>query len=267
MKTKRTVLCFLFLLQGIIASAQGSTASTACEASAKLLPVLWHQHAAEYRALCYQAFNLATWKLDALKKPSKKDKPYAIITDIDETILDNSYYEAQNIKDGKAFSSATWKQWTDRAAATPVPGALEFLQQAKKKGIAIFYISNRDTSEVQSTVRNLQQFNVPDAQADHLLFMSTTSSKEERRQQVMATYDVVMLLGDNLNDFASLFEKKNIADRNTETDKEKAAWGNRFIVLPNALYGEWENALYKYERGLTAEQKCIRLRNHLKGIE
>jgi len=267
MKTRRTVLCFLFLLQGIIASAQGSVASPGCEPTAKLLPVLWHQHAAEYRALCYQAFNLATWKLEALKKPAKKSKPYAIITDIDETILDNSYYEAQNIKEGKEFSSASWKQWTDRAAATPVPGALEFLQQAKRKGIAIFYISNRDTSEVKSTVRNLQQFNMPDAQADHLLFMSSKSSKEERRQQVMATYEVVMLLGDNLNDFASFFEKKSVVDRNAETDNQRAEWGKRFIVLPNALYGEWENALYTYERGLTAEQKCIRLRSNLKGIE
>jgi predicted secreted acid phosphatase len=31
-------------------------------------------------------------------------------------------------------------------------------------------------------------------------------------------------------------------------------WGKRFIVLPDAMYGTWENAIYGYER-LTNEQR------------
>jgi predicted secreted acid phosphatase len=70
-----------------------------------------------------------------------------------------------------------------------------------------------------------------------------------------------MLLGDNLNDFTSLFEKKSIAERFIETDKVQAAWGDKFIVLPNNAYGEWESAIYNYQRNLTpAERAAIRRR-------
>jgi 5'-nucleotidase (lipoprotein e(P4) family) len=75
----------------------------------------------------------------------------------------------------------------------------------------------------------------------------------------------VMLFGDNLNDFTSLFEKKDIASRKTEVDKVAEEWGNKFIVLPNATYGEWENALYDYNRKLTPKEKDAKRKALLKG--
>jgi 5'-nucleotidase (lipoprotein e(P4) family) len=243
--------------------AQHADTAQSCRPGLKTLSVLWQQQAAEYRALCYQAFNIASWRLDQLKL--KKKTHYAIIADIDETILDNSYEEAQRIKDNQDFSPALWKKWTDRSEATPVPGAPEFLQKAHNKGITIFYISNRDTTEVNSTVRNLKKFNLPDADAAHMVFSTGSSSKEKRRQKVMEGYEVIMLLGDNLNDFTALFEKKSSTDRKTETDNVRQQWGKRFIVLPNATYGEWENALYDYKR-LPRDQKCLLLRSKLTGI-
>ena len=71
----------------------------------------------------------------------------------------------------------------------------------------------------------------------------------------MQHYNVIMLLGDNLNDFTQAFEKKSSADRKTETDKAMDDWGKKFIVLPNPTYGEWENAIYDYKRSLTPEEK------------
>jgi len=233
-------------------------------ASFKLLPVLWHQHAAEYRALCYQAFNLAELRLASIKV-KKHRHPLAIITDIDETALDNSYSEAQSIKNNTEYNPANWKNWTSKAAATPLPGAVAFFQKAKQMGFHIFYISNRDTSEVNTTLKNLQAYQFPDARADHLLFLSNESSKEARRQKVAEQYDIVMLLGDNLYDFAKVFEKKSIADRFAETDAVQAEWGKKFIVLPNAIYGEWENALIQYKRGLNNAQKDSAYKAQLKG--
>ena len=71
----------------------------------------------------------------------------------------------------------------------------------------------------------------------------------------MEKYHVIMLLGDNLNDFTQAFEKKPVDERKSETDKVRDDWGKKFIVLPNSAYGEWENAIYDYERNLTPEQK------------
>ncbi len=233
--------------------------------SVKELPVLFQQTAAEYRALCYQAFNIAQLRIDQIPKRKLRKEKLAIITDLDETILDNSYSEAQLIKEGKEFSPQAWKKWTNQSSATAVPGAVEFLQYAKGKGISIYYISNRDSTEINSTLVNLQKLQLPDADTAHMLFLTKTSSKEERRLTVGATHTIVMLIGDNLNDFTKAFEKGSIAQRFTETDKEKAEWGRKFIVLPNATYGEWENAVYEYQRGLTPGQKAGKRVEKMKG--
>jgi len=258
-----TKITGFFLLLSLAVQSQNPAPQK--ESELKIYPVLWQQQASEYRALCYQAFNLASIRLNEISKKKFRKEKIAIITDLDETILDNSYSEAQLIKEGKEHSSQSWKEWTNRSAATAVPGSVEFLQAAKQKGTTIFYISNRDTSEVKSTLINLQNLQLPDADTAHMLFLSNTSSKEARRQIVMKNYNVVMLLGDNLNDFAQVFERKNINDRFLETDKVKGEWGKKFIVLPNPTYGEWENAVYDYERNLSPEQKDQKRKGKIKG--
>lgn len=260
MKQLMALLLGLTVVQAL--SAQEITLPAS---SIKSYPVLFQQTAAEYRALCYQAFNLAHLRLQEIPKRKLRKKKLAIVTDLDETILDNSYSEAQLIKQGKEYSSQAWKQWTNRSAATALPGAVEFLQHAKQKGLSIFYISNRDTGEIASTLLNLQKLQLPDADTAHMLFLLNTSSKEARRQKVMSAYEIVMLLGDNLTDFTTAFEKKSIDIRKEEADKVKEEWGRKFIVLPNAIYGEWENALYDYERNLTPAQKEAKRQARLKG--
>jgi len=234
------------------------------EQALKQLPVLFMQTSAEYRALCYQAFNTAAWRLEKLLKKKKRKEQWAIVTDIDETILDNSYEEAKRIKTGKDFNSADWNDWINKAAATEVPGATKFLQWVHQQGISVFYISNRDTSQVAATILNLQKLNLPDADTAHMLFLANTSSKEARRQAVMSNYKIVMLFGDNLNDFTTLFEKKDIATRKAEVDNVQQQWGDMFIVLPNANYGEWENALYDYNRKLTPKERDAKRKSLLK---
>ena len=257
---KRMLLCLLALT---VIAVNAQDAKPLFKTDQKLLPVLWQQYAAEYRALCYQAFNIAELRLEQAIKAKKKK--LAIITDLDETILDNSYSEAQALKEGKSYTPDGWKQWTDKSAATAVPGAVEFLQLAKKKGVSIYYISNRNNNEVASTLRNLQNLQLPDADTAHMLFVKDVSSKESRRQAVMKHHNVFMLLGDNLNDFTQFFEKGSSESRFAETDKVKAEWGRKFIVLPNATYGEWENALTNYQRGLSREKKDSTYFQLLKG--
>ncbi|MGC4102610.1 5'-nucleotidase, lipoprotein e(P4) family [Ferruginibacter sp.] len=218
-------------------------------------PLLYQQTAAEYRALCYQAFNTAAMRLNAIPARKIRKQKLAIITDLDETILDNSYSDGQLIKEGKQYNSASWKNWTDRSAATAVPGAVDFLNQAHNKGISIFYVSNRNPAAIGTTLINLRKLQLPDADSAHCYFQTDSSSKESRRQIVMGQYTVIMLLGDNLNDFMNVFEHGNIAERFKQTDNQREQWGNKFIVLPNATYGEWENAIYNYKRGLTPQQR------------
>jgi 5'-nucleotidase (lipoprotein e(P4) family) len=220
----------------------------------KLFTTAYQQRAAEYRALCYQAYNTARLRIDQLKSGTTA-KPRAIMTDIDETVLNNSPYQAHQVLQGKDFESASWNEWTARGAADTVPGALHFLQYASSLGIEIFYVTNRDESERDGTLKNLKKFNFPNADNAHLLLKGKVSSKEERKQQILATHDIVLLMGDNLNDLSNLFERKDPDDRMKVADSFSAEFGNRFIVLPNPVYGDWESALYHYSRTLTPAQK------------
>lgn len=243
----RSLLSLLFVLIMTGASSQD-----------KSYPVLFQQTAAEYRALCYQAFNIAQLRVDQIPRKMLRKENLAIITDLDETVLDNSYSEAQLIKDGKGYSPSSWKDWISKSQATAVPGAVAFLQAAAKKGIAIFYISNRDIADVPSTLIDLQHLQLPYADTAHMIFKDRESSKESRRLLVSAQYHVIMLMGDNLNDFMNVFEKRTIADRFKETDLFREDWGKKFIVLPNATYGEWENAVYEYRSMTPAEKEAAR---------
>ena len=251
--------------RSVLISQDSIKADVQKEVDMKMYPVLWHQTSAEYRALCYQAFNVAKTYLETLIPGREPNEKFAIITDLDETIIDNSYLEAKQIKEGKEYNNARWKEWVNMSAATEVPGAIEFLQWAASRNITIFYISNRSVSDVKATLANMKKLQLPNADEEHMLFLSTESTKEPRRQIVAKDHKIVMLMGDNLNDFTNLFEKKSIDDRKAETDKVRGEWGKKFIVLPNAIYGEWENAFYDYKRNLTPKEKETKRKDLLKG--
>jgi 5'-nucleotidase (lipoprotein e(P4) family) len=104
-------------------------------------------------------------------------------------------------------------------------------------------------------MNNMKALGFPQIEKDHFLFRSNTSSKEARRREVSKTHHIVLLLGDNLNDFDSIFEHKTIMNREFEVYNAKSIWGDRFIVFPNAIYGEWENALYNYQANLSIQKK------------
>ncbi len=135
-------------LFAVVAPVQQGTADNDYQTAA----TLYVQKAAEYRAVAYQAFNLARWHLDAdldkknVKKLPKAERkrPRAIIVDIDETVLDNSPAQAAGIKTGTPFNSKDWATWVEMQKAKAIPGAVEFLNYAVGRGVKVFYLSNRD---------------------------------------------------------------------------------------------------------------------------
>src|SRR5689334_13596792 len=95
--------------------------------------ILWTQSSAEYRALAYQTFVLARLRLDQALQTQRRKGPTthpALIVDVDETVLDNSRFQAELILRGAAYTAESWKAWCDRAEAGAVPGAVDFLKYA-----------------------------------------------------------------------------------------------------------------------------------------
>lgn len=228
-----------------------------------VMATAWMQASAEYRALCYQAFNLAKMNLDAFLAGYSGDKPVAVIVDADETVIDNSAYEAFLIGNDFGYSSKTWTPWMQAAQATAIPGAVEFLTYAESKKVEIFYVTNRKMEGFEGTEKNLAALGFPYVDKKHLMLRTGGSDKQDRRDLVAAEYTVAFLMGDNLNDFESVFGGKSVADRFAETDKVKDQWGKKFIVLPNPTYGEWEGAIYDYNWKASPAEKDQMRKKHL----
>ena len=259
----RKYLLTLALIFGSAASTYFVTLSTAqpgAQAQARadneyqVAAILYQQTAAEYRALCYQAFNWGRIVLDGDEKTKKKlpkierKKPRAVVVDIDETVLDNSPAQAYLVKNRLPFDQKGWYAWGEMRKARAVPGAVDFLNYAVSKGVKVFYVSNRDDVQKQATMENLKNVGFQDVSAENVVLRTTESSKEARRLAISQKYRIVILMGDNLDDLSNVFERKSILERFAETDKLREMFGNKFIVLPNAMYGTWENAVYEYGR-------------------
>jgi 5'-nucleotidase (lipoprotein e(P4) family) len=269
MTTFKNCILILFIATGISCATTQKTAHNNSAGNlvvdGKLWSSLFQQKAAEYNALCYQAYNIAKSKVDeALKK--NHSKPLAVITDIDETMLDNSPYAVHRALANQDYSSESWREWTAQANAQPLRGSVDFFNYAASKGVTVFYITNRNEIERNGTLSNIKKFKYPFADNDHLILkQGKNNSKESRRQDVAKNYEIILFLGDNLSDFSMLWDEKSQHERNKNVDDNAAFFGNKFIVFPNTNYGGWEDAIYGNQYNLTPAQKDSAIKANLKG--
>jgi acid phosphatase len=253
-------------------------------ANDNLNAVAWMQTSVEFRLIAGQTWRGALVQLDkAIKTPgwdalTREDRatpatglPPAIIVDIDETMLDNSPYQARLIRDGKSFDEFTWAEWVREEAARPVPGALEFARAAAARGVTIYYLSNRAEDLGPPTLANLRKLGFPIKDPGQFLGLGTVvdgcesegSEKGCRRQLVGRSHRVLMQFGDQLGDLVTVVA-------NTPAGREQVVrpylgWiGERWFLLPNPSYGEWEPALFDNDRSLPAGERRARKRDALR---
>ena len=210
--------------------------------------VAWKQTAAEYQALYYQGFNIARLHLDnALRDHKSGDKPLAVITDVDDTILGAVNYWGYLIsQDMDFFDDGVWDRWVAANKFNPMPGAVEFFNYAKEKGVEVFYVTNRDQGEntYKLAVHNLVSAGFPFVDEEHLIVQRETSNKEKPQQAIAAKYTIVVMLGDNLNDFARKYYVKDVDERLALMREDKALYGIKYIVFPNPTDGHWVRAIF-----------------------
>lgn len=238
---------------------------------------LWVQTSAGYRAAALQSYHLAEHALghaledpewSALVEPSETDGPPAVILDVDETVLDNAPYQARRLREGAFFTPESWGEWVREAAAPPVPGALEFVRSAEEAGVTVFYVTNRDHALEAPTLRNLQRVGFPVDSAGERLMMQDErpdwgSDKASRRRAVAADHRVVLLIGDDLNDFVSGARASAAAYREV-VERHADRFGERWFMLPNPMYGTWERASYGFRSDLSPAE---RIRAQLEALD
>ncbi|MEK4503479.1 5'-nucleotidase, lipoprotein e(P4) family [Bacillus sp. FSL R12-0069] len=170
LKTSIALTLFSLSLMGC-QSPQTQPKQTSSLTEQQVMADAWYQTAGEVKALYHQGYNIGKMKLGAALAKGTEKKP-AIVLDLDETVVDNSPYQAMTVKE--------------------------------KKG------------------------------------------KEKRRKKVATEHDIVLFFGDNLSDFTG-FDEKSVQDRNQSVEEMHEAFGEKFIMFPNPMYGDWESALYQYD--------------------
>jgi 5'-nucleotidase (lipoprotein e(P4) family) len=260
-KTTRLVVslvALLFVFPAVSAAAQDNASKAICAnplVEQNVSATLWLM-SAENRALCLQTYNLATMIFDKARAEYKGQKKLAIVLDIDDTIIDSTSYTAGIIL-GKPWTGDAWAQWIGSNSVALVPGAREYLGHVVAYGGEVFYVTNRGPELKDDTLISLMKLGLPYPDAGHLYIREkgAPSSKESRRQSVQAGFEVVSFLGDNLEDFSDAFAPaQGIASREKAVLGMREAWGSRFIVFANPMYGDWEKAIVNAQKGLTVDQ-------------
>ncbi|QDT10395.1 5'-nucleotidase, lipoprotein e(P4) family [Planctomycetes bacterium K23_9] len=237
---------------------------------ARFNSVAYVQNAAEFRLACEQAYQLALlqlrqglldvrWTADEVQivDGGFQAKPPAVILDVDETVLDNSAFNARNILSGKPYAMSTWNAWCNESKAGVIPGSLEFVRAAKRLGVEVFYITNRRDEVKPATLENLQRWGFP--VTEHTLMTQNSKDnrdgrKTTRRAAVAKDYRIVLLVGDNLSDMCTEVEVRDTQQRNDVARTKTAVLGSRWILIPNPVYGAWERALPKDATALNIER-------------
>ena len=244
-------------------SAAVAPTTPATAADDNLNAVSWSQNAIEHDLIYLQTYRDAQARLlaakrdprwDALpsddrKAPLKGLQP-AVVLDVDETVLDNSPYQARLIRSGGEYNEADWADWCKEQRARALPGAVAFTRFAQAHGIAVIYLSNRAQDLDGVTLANLRKDGFPVSGPDAFLGLGTFvkgceqngSDKSCRRQLVSRHYRVLMQFGDQLGDFVAA-QANTLAGRQAAIQPYLRWIGTRWFVLPNPTYGSWEGAL------------------------
>jgi len=251
--------------------------------------VLWIQTSAEYGAIARQTFR-AAWAAvgDALVNSKwtasteqqqmvaegkgedwLKSLPPAVVMDVDETVLDNSRFQVGLIESGGEYSREGWKAFVNKKVSTPIPGAVEFVNALRVAGVTPIFVTNREHEVEPATRENLIAVGLMKKSDPDLVFTKYekeewTSNKQTRRAALASQYRILLLLGDDLNDFIETEYHSSSEVRRQTADQYKHWFGERWFVLPNPNYGGWEQALYEWENAVSAQTKRKRKREKMK---
>jgi acid phosphatase len=276
----RTSLRFLLsaALLALPACAHPRGGPAALHTHEGLHATLWLQTAAEYRANTLQAFRSATVHLDlaladgswtaALEQQNDfASLPPAIILDMDEAIIRSDRYQASLVRNDTSYDLESWNAWVRTETAEATPGALDYVHDARARGVQVFYVTNRTAEVEQPTLETLRKLGFPvEGGADDLLTQDErpewTSDKSSRRAYVCRSHRVLQIVGDNLNDFVR-GTRIDPAGRRAVADRYASYWGTRWIIMPNPAYGDWNGALFDFDYRLPRAEQLRRQYEHL----
>lgn len=235
------------LLAGLAAGCFTATASAGdepvpCAQQAYAMGLRYQQQSAEVAALQRQGFALATLRLEQAIERHGADAKLAIISDVDETLVDNSALLVRDMQACHDYTAwDTWLHWEREGEPRLIPGALAFLEFADERGVAIYYVSDRYEENKAATLATLEALGLPQVSEDTVLLLGPP--KQQRRASVEEDHVLVMQLGDTLHDFSEAFVSSvPLDEQHARVESHAERFGHDWIVFPNATYGTWRKA-------------------------
>lgn len=179
------------------------------ESADELKNGLKYSHSAGYQ----KEFSAAVKKgRDFIEKYLKENKnidpsSLAVVSDIDETILDNRAYMEEKAKAAvKAVDWSGWEDWMAKAEAKPLPQSIALLKFARSKGIAVFLITGRQEHMRRATIANLIKAGIVYdglyMRKDHDRTAASQIKPEYRKQIEDMGYKILVNIGDQESDLS-----------------------------------------------------------------
>lgn len=203
------------------------------------LEVRWARRSAEHRAVYVQTYRAAGRRLRAVADTLAATN-WAVVLDADETVLDNSLYQRERAEAGLSYTRESWNAWVRREAAPALPGAVAFTGLVRELGGRVVVVTNREDAVCGETRRNLAAVGIV---ADAVLCQIGRESDKNPRFAAVAAgtatglppLAVVMWVGDSIGDFPGLTQDVRFGGEDTDL----SAFGGRYWILPNPMYGSW----------------------------
>lgn len=265
-KNLRTIFICLTLLLPAWAWSEQATSDLDSDIENNLTyAVAWKQTAAEYRALYHQGFNMARLQVElALAKRSGSDKPLAVVTDVDDTLLLSGEYWGYLVQQGgDFFDDAIWDEWIPENHSFASPGSLGFIDYCRSNGVEVFYVTSRDQGPetYEYAKANLKAAGFPGVDDSHLTVLRETSNKQKVQDEIAEMFEIVVYLGDNLNDFRRKYYSKDVEERIQLMDQDRELYGSKYILFPNPTDGHWIRAIYGESEPAASDENRAILKN------
>jgi acid phosphatase len=272
MKSHRPGLLLPLTLAALMATALPALAADASPVqNDDLDATLWDQTSVEAKAASIGAYELGQmrldqaladkdWTADPAQTGDYQSLPPAVVLDVDDTVLNTSAYQAWTVVNGTAYSGKTWDAYVKAEKDVPIAGAVDFLKYAARRGVTIFYVTNRTAGQEAPTVEEMKKFGFPmgNGRVDTFLAVGEKpdwkSAKGTRRAYIAQHYRIVLLIGDNMGDFTDKY-KGSLSERDAVYEADMKHWGHDWIQIANPTYGSFQSAPFANDYSKSADEQ------------
>lgn len=117
----------------------------------------WLRRSAEYSIIVQSIYRNAGVTLASIVADRQSETPWIVAMDADETVLDNSRFEAARVEEGAGFDDKKWRQWVGSRRSRAVPGSAAFIEDVLRMGGKVALITDRPVDLTHDTRRNLEK--------------------------------------------------------------------------------------------------------------